>query len=101
MQRRGIRNSRDYHQAVLEALAGERANALGRAGRRLEEAVDTHRLLVEVGRAEDQQIAASLRAVRDAAWALMVQRECAGFRSKDLAWLRTHYRVPAEVLRRL
>ena len=101
MARRLFRSSGDAHDALLEALAEERANALGRAGRKLEEAVDTHRLLVDVGVAPNDQVAEALRDVRDAAWALMVQRECAGFREPDLGWLVRHYRVPPEVLRRL
>ena len=99
-----------YHEAVLEELAGERAHTLGRAGRRLEEALAAYRAALDDaahagGNAHqaataDQVRAAFVRA-RDAAWALVVQRECAGFRSRDLGWLREHWQVPDEVLRQI
>ncbi len=90
-----------FHKVVEGALAEERANALGRAGRKLDEAIDTHRLLLEVGAADEAQVATALTAVRDAAWALMVQRECAGFRSDGRDWLRTNYALPTGVAERL
>ncbi|MEE8601137.1 hypothetical protein [Euzebya tangerina] len=90
-----------FHRVVEGALAEERANALGRAGRRLDEAIDTHRLLVEVGVATESQIAVALDAVAHEAWKLVVQRECAGFRSNAVDWVRTNYDIPAAALRRL
>lgn len=77
-------------------FAAERARALGCAGRRLEEALaEYRRVRVEAG----QDAGAALTRVRDAAWALVVQRECAGFRARDLTWLRERWQVPDEVLR--
>ncbi len=86
---------------VERALAEERADALGRAGTRLEDAIDTWRLLIEVGHATELQVAAALVEIRDAAWALMVQRECIGFRADNLGWIRKHYAIPPEALRRI
>ncbi|MGQ0843352.1 MAG: DUF6665 family protein [Sporichthyaceae bacterium] len=89
------------YEAVLDEVAQERASALGLAGRRLEEAVARYRALVEDDAAGDQQLAEAFAQTRDAAWALMVQRECAGFRSRDLGWLRDLWQVPDEVLRQI
>lgn len=86
---------------VERALAEERADALGRAGTRLEEAIDTWELLIEVGHATEAQVHAALVEIRDAAWALLVQRECVGFRADNLGWIRKHYRIPATALRRI
>lgn len=86
---------------IEAALAEERAYSLGRAGTRLEDAIDTWRLLVEVGCATDDQVQAALAEIRDAAWSLLVQRECAGFRGDNLGWIRRHYPIPAEATRRI
>ncbi len=80
--------------AVELELAGERANALGRAGDRLAETIDTWRLLVEVGAASHAEVERALHDVRDAAWALIVQRECTGFRLDNLGWIRRNYDIP-------
>ncbi len=86
---------------VERALAEERADALGRAGTRLEDALDTWYLLQEVGYATDEQVAAALFEVRDAAWSLLVQRECIGFRQDNLGWIRRHYAIPPAALARI
>lgn len=96
-----LKSSTGFHKVVEEALQEERAGALGRAGRTLEEAIDDHRLLVEVGQAGPEEIRLALDAVADAAWKLMVQRECCGFRKDNVGWMRRHYAIPAEVLHRL
>lgn len=82
-------------------LAEERANALGRVGHRLEEAIADWELLVEVGAATAEQVDAALTEVARAAWSLLVQRDCAGFRGDNLAWVRQHYPIPAAALRRI
>lgn len=86
---------------IERVLAEERADSLGRAGDRLEDAIDTWELLVEVGQATAQQVEAALVEVRDAAWALMVQRECVGFRGDNLTEIRRHYRIPSAALARI
>lgn len=93
------RGSLGFHNAVEEALAEERANALGRSGRRLEEAIDDHRVLQEVGHATPAQLEAALRAIGEAAWALIVHREAVGFRTDNLGWIRRHYDIPGAALR--
>lgn len=85
-------------QASIEReILHERVDALRRAGDRLEDALDAFRLLVEVGAATAAQVAAALDDVADAAWSLVVQRECSGFRLDNHAWVREHYDVPPEV----
>ncbi len=98
---RDLRTSWRYHQAVLHELADERAHSLGRAGEHLREALAAYHAVVEAGGEDRGQVEAALGRARDAAWALVVQRECAGFRSRDFGWLREHWQVPDEVLRRI
>lgn len=86
------------YESTLDELAGERAHSLGRAGTRLTEALATYRALTEQGGTEEQ-LDAALHRARDAAWALTVQRECAGLRSRDFGWMKEHWDVPEEVLR--
>lgn len=100
-QMRDPRTSWRYHEAVLEEIAGERAHTLGRAGQQLKAALADYRAVLAGGSEETAQVEAALVRARDAAWALVVQRECAGFRSRDLGWLREHWQVPEEVLRRI
>lgn len=95
------KNSVGFHNVVEEALAEERANALGKAGKKLEDAIDDHRLLVEVGHATAEQVDHALEAVVQATWELIVQRECCGFRADNHRWLRQHYDVPDQVFLRL
>ena len=90
-----------FHEAVLEELAEERANTLGRAGTRLRDALAAYRAALETAGDDRERVDAALTRARDAAWALVVQRECAGFRSRDFGWLREHWQVPEEVLRRI
>lgn len=86
---------------VERALAEERADALGRAGARLEDAIDTWQLLQDVGYANDEQVEAALVEIRDAAWSLLVQRECIGFRQDNLGWIRRHYPIPPAAFARI
>jgi len=89
----------ELHQSVLDEFTEERGHTLGRAGRRLGETLAAYREVVEAEGSDPAEVAAALTRARDAAWALVVQRECAGFRSADLNWMREHWQVPDEVLR--
>ena len=99
-QVRDHRASWAYFESTLQEVASERASTLGRAAERLSAAVARYRTLVEDG-ADEQRLEPALQDARDAAWAMVVQRECAGFRSRDLNWLKEHWQVPDEVLRRI
>lgn len=99
--RQALATSRSAGEHLERQFVAERASALGRLGRRLEEAIDTHRLLVEVGEATPGQLDAALLAVADATWSLLVQRECAGFRGDNLTEIRKSYRIPDAAVRRL
>lgn len=88
-----------FHEGVLAEFAEEQGHALGRAGERLNEALAEYRRMSEAGPSDSQKVREALTQARDAAWALVVQRECAGFRSRDLNWLREHWQVPDEVIR--
>jgi len=90
-----------FYEATLQELAEERASTLGRAGQRLKDALAAYREAIEAEGVDAHRIDAALGRARDAAWALVVQRESAGFRSPDFGWLREHWQVPEEVLRRI
>lgn len=88
--------------ASVEAeLLAERASALGRAGTRLERALDAWTRFEARDERDDREREALLTAVRDAAYALLVQRDCAGFRCDNFAWIRAHYDLPDAALRRI
>jgi hypothetical protein len=86
---------RETGEGVLHAeLLAEQAYSLGRAGRRVEEALAALAAQEsEDGRAE------ALRAAADAVWAFLVQRELMGLR--DSAAMVAQYGVPRQVLNRL
>lgn len=98
---RAVANARTAGADLERELVAERAGALGRMGRRLQDAIDVHQLLVEVGEATGEQVDAALTAVADAAWALVVQRECSGFLGDNLRELRRHYAIPDAAVRRM
>lgn len=81
-------------------LVEERANALGRVADRLHEAIEDHRLLYDVGAATDEQLESALDEVAAAAWNLLVQRDCAGFRGDNRRWIRENYDLPGGALHR-
>lgn len=81
-------------------LAEERANALGRVSERLQEAIEDHELLCAVGAATPEQVDRSIDEIATAAWNLLVQRDCAGFRGDNRRWIREQYDIPPAALRR-
>jgi hypothetical protein len=85
---------------VGAAFAEDRAAALGRTGRSLDEALTTYRTAVA-----DGCPAVTQQALLDevAAWTyrLLLQRECAGVRTGNLDAIRRVYDLPEAVLRRL
>lgn len=87
--------------AVDAELLEERAAALGRAGDRLERALARWQELSARDDVTGEQVDARLEEVAAATYALVVQRDCAGFRYGNLRWIRTQYQLPDEVLRRL
>lgn len=83
-------------------FAGERANALGRAGRHLEAAIADHRqALAEADGALPPEVAeVLLDAIAERFWALQIQRECVGLIHDNVGWIRRHYDVPPGALYR-
>jgi hypothetical protein len=91
----------DRLQGELDAeFAKERADALGRAGGRLEVAIARYREAVAAADgALDPAVAEPLLdAVSERFFALVVQRECVGLRHDNVGWIRRHYDVPAAAL---
>jgi hypothetical protein len=80
--------------AVLRyEILEEQAASLGRAGRKLEQA------LAALKAHEGEDRAAALKAAADAAWAFLVQREALGLR--DRAAIVAQYGIPSEVMARI
>lgn len=97
---RELARAEGFQRGIEAEFAEERANALGRAGRRLDEALDERRTaLAEAGGtlppAVDELL---LDAIAERLFALIVQRECVGLRHDNLAWIRAHYDVPDAAL---
>jgi uncharacterized membrane protein YqiK len=90
-------------EGELQAEFGrERASALGRAGRRLEEAIAEHREAVAAAGGElDPWVAELLlESIGERFHALVVQRECVGLIHDNVGWIRRHYDVPPGALYR-
>jgi hypothetical protein len=79
--------------SVQAEIEGEKASALGTAGKRVEDA------LAALAKADDEHRLAALKTAADTVWALFIQRELAG--QRDHKPLIEHYGIPKEVLVRL
>jgi hypothetical protein len=94
----------DLHPAhadvdVAAALAESRAAAMGRSGRRLQAAVARYHATAT--RDEVSMLDDALDDVADATYRLLVQRECAGARSRNLEAIVAAYEVPRRALARI
>ncbi len=77
-------------------IAQEHAEALGLAGKRLQESIDRFNAAHQ-----DSGVTASgdlVREIASRAWALMVQRELIGFKHENLRWLLEHFDIPEAAL---
>lgn len=99
---RRIRRAEEPLEVEVE-LVKERAEALGRAGRRLEDAVTVYRAAqraaggaLPAGRRE-----ALLGDIAAQLYRLVLQRECSGARHGNLEAIRAAYDVPVEAIRRI
>ena len=79
-------------------LQAEKADALGRAGRRVELALEAVRQAKEQG-ADADVLGALIEKAADLVWAFFIQREICGFRSQAEAVER--YQIPRNVLIRV
>ena len=77
----------------------EQAEALGRAGKKLKQAIDRF-AAVETGMDATTRDAL-LNEIAARAWALMVQREHIGFKQECWRWVAREFDIPAEALKRL
>ncbi|QLF68980.1 hypothetical protein FE840_005170 [Peteryoungia desertarenae] len=76
-------------------LAGEKADMLARAGRKLEKALEK----LEAARSSGEAVSEAVDDAADAAWALFIQRELCGLRRQaDAVRL---YGIPKDVMARL
>jgi hypothetical protein len=94
----------DAHASIEQQIAGEKAAALGRSGRKLKSALDKLRRFDDVvrggGRIDDPAARADLVAIAgDALWSYIVQREAIGLIDGD--YIVREYHVPPDVRRRM
>lgn len=84
-------------------LVKERAEALGRAGRMLEDAVTVYRdaLTAAQGALPAGRQEALLADIAAQLYRLVLQRECSGARHGNLEAIRVAYGVPVEAIRRM
>jgi hypothetical protein len=81
------------HEAIEHEIAGEKAAALGRGGRRVEAALAA--LRNSAGEERETLIDEAARIV----WGFLIQRELLGLRDRDRVI--AHYAIPTEVLNRM
>lgn len=84
-------------------LVKERAEALGRAGRQLEDAVTAYRAALRAGEGvlPAGRREALLADIAAQLYRLVLQRECSGARHGNLEAIRIAYDVPVEAIRRM
>lgn len=84
-------------------LVKERAEALGRAGRSLQEAITARRsaLLAAGGELPPSDDDRLLAAITSCLYRLVIQRECSGARHGNLEAIRAAYDVPDAAIRRM
>jgi hypothetical protein len=99
---RELARAEAWESDVGAEFAGERANALGRAGRNLEAAIsEYHGAVAEADGPLPPEVAeVLLDAIVERFWALQIQRECVGLIHDNVGWIRRHYDVPAGALYR-
>ena len=88
----------DVDAAMRYALGREQSGALGRAGKRLTDAIAAYRNVEAQGELPGEALQGR---VADAVWCLLVQRECAGIRTGNMDWLRSAFDIPDAVVGRL
>jgi hypothetical protein len=97
------RSSRREHRALEVELVKERAEALGRVGRRLEAAVTAYQVAsaADGGALPADMQDALLRDIASELYRLVLQRECCGARHGNLEAICIAYDVPEEAIRRM
>ena len=90
------------HNALEYEFLREQAGALGIAGRRLESALRNYNQHLRSGSTQDAPETGHLLSdLVDKAYALLLQREFAGFLGSNIEWLKAAYGLPPEALSRL
>lgn len=94
--------SQSFIKALEYELMREQANALGRAGSKLESALQNyHNFIAQFGSSDTTKIAALLDDIAAKMWALALQRELIGFHHDNIEWISDTFDIPTAVLGRL
>ena len=84
-----------WHRGLEDELAKERAEALGRSGRDLDEAIADY-----YAAGPDEDLGPYLDRIADRLYPLVLQRESIGLVVGNLAYLRAAYDIPTAALAR-
>lgn len=99
MEKFGSDSLRGFGVSGLELeIAQEQAEALGLAGRKLQDSIDAYNRTC-VSRPEGPIQPKLLKEIASRAWALIVQRELLGFRHENLRYIRERFDIPRDVWR--
>lgn len=94
--------SQSFIKALQYELMREQAGALGRAGSKLETALQNyHNFMTQFGSGDTTKIDLLLDDIAAQMWALALQRELIGFHHDNLEWIRATFDIPDAALGRL
>jgi len=94
--------SQSFINALKYELMREQASALGRAGSKLEIALQNyHNFITRSSSSDMTQLTVLLDDIAAKMWALALQRELIGFHHDNLEWIKDTYDIPDAVLGRL
>lgn len=100
---RELARAESWQRGIEDELAKERADELGRAGRRLDEALRAYRNAIDAHEVavSPEQVESLLDAIATRVYALLVQRESTGLVVDNLAHVRAAYEIPDAAVKRL
>lgn len=94
--------SQSFINALQYELMREQAGALGRAGSKLESALQNyHNFIAKFGSSDTTKIDILLDDIAAKLWALALQRELIGFHHDNIEWIRRTFDIPDAALGRL
>lgn len=95
-------NSEIFVKALQYEIMREQAGTLGRAGSKLESALQNyHNFIAQFGSSDTTKIGVLLDDIAARMWALALQRELIGFHHDNIEWICDTFDIPAAVFARL
>jgi len=94
--------SQSFIKALEYEIMREQAGALGRAGSKLESALQNYyNFIAQFGSSDTTKISVLLDDIAAKMWALALQRELIGFHHNNIEWISDTFDIPAAVFGRL